>query len=58
MKIYIGHSRQWDYKRKLYRPILDSNLNKEHEIILPHIGEKTFNTKNIIEESDLFIAEV
>ena len=58
MKIYIGHSRHWDYEKKLYRPILDSYLNKEHEIIFPHIGEKTFNTKSIIEESDLFIAEV
>ena len=58
MKIYIGHSRNYDYEKKLYKPILDSELSKEHEIIFPHIGEKTFNTKSIIEESDLFIAEV
>lgn len=58
MKIYIGHSRHWDYERKLYKPILDSELSKEHEIIFPHINEKSFNTKKIIEEADLFIAEV
>lgn len=58
MKVYIGHSRQWDYERKLYNPILDSEICKEHKIIFPHINEKSFNTKKIIEEADLFIAEV
>lgn len=29
MKIYIGHSRNWDYKNKLYKPILDSEINRE-----------------------------
>ena len=58
MKIYMGHSRHWDYEKKLYKPILDSDLSKEHEIILPHINEKSIDTKNIIENSDLFIAEV
>ena len=58
MKIYIGHSRNYDYEKKLYKPILDSDLSKEHEIIFPHINENSFNTKNIIEEADLFIAEV
>lgn len=58
MKIYIGHSRNWDYKNKLYKPILDSEINRENEIIFPHINEKTVNSKQIIQNADLFIAEV
>lgn len=61
MKIYIGHSKELDYKKELYQPIRESNLNSEHEIILPHeIFEEAsdFVTKNIIKECDVMIAEV
>lgn len=58
MKIYIGHAKQWDYENNLYNPILKSKLNKEHEIILPHLNDRNFNTKDVIAKSDLFIAEV
>ena len=58
MKIYIGHSNDWDYKNKLYKPILNSKLSEKHEIIFPHINNESFNTKEVIKTSDLFIAEV
>ena len=58
MKIYVGHSKDWNYKEELYEPILESELAKKYEIILPHIDENTFDTKQVIEQSDLFIAEI
>lgn len=58
MKIYIGHSNEWNYEEKLYEPIINSKLYKEHEIIFPHQNGTSFNTEQTIEDSDLFIAEV
>ena len=58
MKIYIGHSTKYDYKNLLYEPLLKSNLAEKHEFILPHASEATFNSKEIIEQADLFIAEI
>lgn len=58
MKIYIGHSNDWDYEKELYEPILESKLAKEHEIIFPHLDNNNFNSEEIIRDSNLFIAEV
>lgn len=61
MKIYIGHSKKFNFKEELYLPIRESKLNSEHEMILPHeIDEETsvFITKDIIKTCDLMIAEV
>lgn len=58
MKIYIGHSREFDFEEELYRPIRESQLNLEHEIFLPHEKGKNFFTKDIIQTSELMIAEV
>lgn len=59
MKIYISHSSQYDYINKIYKPIKESNLMKENVIFLPHDdNNKVINTKKIIKESDLIIAEV
>lgn len=58
MKIYVGHSNEWNYMELLYKPILQSNLNERHEIIFPHIDKNNFNTNQTIADSDLFIAEV
>ena len=57
MKIYVGHSTNFDYKNELYKPILESNLVNKYEFVFPHLN-KNFNSKEIIEQSDLFIAEV
>jgi nucleoside 2-deoxyribosyltransferase len=48
----------FDYKNKLYLPLRASSLNKEHEIILPHEDNKEVRTKDLIEKSDVIIAEV
>lgn len=58
MKIYVGHSREYDYVHNLYEPLLNSNIAKEHEFVFPHYNNKEANSKDIVEESDLFIAEV
>lgn len=61
MKIYIGHSKKFNFKEELYLPIRESKLSSEHEIILPHeIDQETsvFITKDIIKTCDLMIAEV
>jgi hypothetical protein len=57
MKIYISHSREFDYLENLYKPIKDLGLNSDHEFFLPHENEKSHNTKDGIKNSDLIIAE-
>ena len=58
MKIYVGHSKDFDFMNELYMPIINSELGKKEEFIFPHLTEKTFNSKEVIEQSDLFIAEI
>jgi len=43
----------------LYKPVRESVLNKQHEIIFPHEDESsTINTKDVIKNSDVVFAEV
>lgn len=59
MKIYIGHSTSFDFKKELYEPLRNSELNKLHEITLPHENsDKQFNSKQYLKSCDLMIAEV
>lgn len=60
MKIYVGHSSSFNYKKDLYQPLRDSDLNEEHNIVLPHEdSEQPFNSKSYLKnECDIFIAEV
>jgi hypothetical protein len=59
MKIYVCHSREFDYKHKLYDPLKNSALYKKHLFIFPHDAEEmTSSSKKIISTSDLVIAEV
>ena len=58
MNIYVGHSRDFEYMKELYVPLMESELNEKHEFIFPHLNEDAFNSKKIIEKADLFIAEV
>lgn len=61
MTIYISHSRNSDYKKELYSPLLDSLLSKEHLLILPHeLSDDSYNTKDLFQSKkcDLIIAEV
>lgn len=59
MKIYISHSSQYDYRNKIYNPLKESDLAKFNKFFLPHDDEnKIVNTKDIISNCDLFIAEI
>lgn len=59
MKIYFCHSRDFDYKNDLYRPIRESVLNTQREIIFPHEDDfSTIKTKDVIKTCDVVFAEV
>lgn len=58
LKIYVGHSTRYDYKNMLYMPLLESNLSNNIEFILPHYQKNINDSKDIINSSDLFIAEI
>lgn len=58
MKIYVTHSTNYDFQKEFYEPLINSELYKIHEIILPHKDNTFTNTKEIIKDSDLIISEV
>ena len=58
MKIYIAHSRDFDYVNDLYLPIKNSEFFKEHEFILPHDGDNYKHDRDFYTKIDLVIAEV
>jgi nucleoside 2-deoxyribosyltransferase len=61
MKIYISHSRNFDYKKDLYEPLKASGIAKEHEVIFPHDdSDKPYPTRDLLQSKgcDLIIAEV
>ena len=59
MKIYIGHSTDLEYMEKLYEPLKDSSIGREHEMIFPHDLEEFFNSREFLKKKcDLFVAEV
>jgi hypothetical protein len=58
MKIYIGHSKNFDFKTELYEPLKQSELASLHELIFPHETDQVINSKDIIKNCDLMIAEV
>lgn len=59
MKIYVTHSSSFDYQNELYLPLRRSELNKLHEISLPHEHTTNqFNSKEYMKECDLILAEV
>ena len=59
MKIYVGHSRKFNFKEELYKPLRESELNNIAEIILPHEkSDESFPSKEILKQVDYMIAEV
>ncbi len=58
MKIYVSHSRSFDFENELYKPIRASVLNTEHEFFLPHENGQSINTKEVLQDCDLILAEV
>jgi hypothetical protein len=60
LKIYFGHSSGIEFRKEFYRPLEESDLSGEHELVFPHenSGEPFDSKKFLREEADLFIAEV
>ena len=59
MKIYLGHSREFDYETKLYEPIRQSAFFAEHEFVFPHADPGDVQkTNDYLKNIDLFVAEV
>ncbi|MGH7204169.1 MAG: hypothetical protein ACREHC_07025, partial [Candidatus Levyibacteriota bacterium] len=58
MKIFVSHSTKFNYEEELYKPLRNSALNQKHEIILPHENGQHLETKDVIRNCDLVVAEV
>ncbi len=60
MRIYIAHSREFDFKNDLYAPLRRSAFNERHTFILPHENsDAPHSSKEFFQtECDLVIAEV
>lgn len=59
MRIYIGHSRNYDYEKLLYQPIRHAAELAKYDIILPHETSATAdNSREFYQSLDLVIAEV
>lgn len=60
MKIYVAHSRSFDFHKELYEPLKNSSLAREHTFVFPHEeSAEPFSSKELFQnESDLVIAEV
>ncbi len=59
MKIYIAHSREFDYEKELYWPIRASKKLPQVDIILPHEpGYDNRQDRDFYRHLDLIIAEV
>lgn len=58
MKLYISHSKNYDYRKDLYKVLRSSTINTDHQIILPYETDEFQNTKDIVKSADAVIAEV
>jgi len=58
MKIYLAHSTKFDFQNDLYGPIKKSEAYGIHMFVLPHDKAEWKNSREIIKNSDLVIAEV
>ena len=57
MKIQIGHSREFDFEKLLYTPLMQSNMFKEHTFVLPHSGE-VIDSFETLKNVDIFVCEI
>ncbi len=59
MKIYVAHSKEFDFEKELYKPLRQSRLNSEHTFVLPYENDNNLNPKDFLKnECELVIAEV
>ena len=59
VRIYVAHSKKFDFFNELYKPIRESELNKQHEITLPHeISDGLYSNKDFFRlDCDLLVVE-
>ena len=58
MKIYVAHSRDFNYQNELYLPLKNDDIFKKHEFVFPHDGDNSKHDRNFYKNIDLVIAEV
>ncbi|NTW30075.1 MAG: hypothetical protein HGA33_02270, partial [Candidatus Moranbacteria bacterium] len=58
MRIYVSHSRSFDYENELYAPIRAHFSRGTHEFILPHENGSDKDLKTVLSTCDLVLAEV
>lgn len=58
MKIYVSHSREFDFENELYKPLKESNLKWDNTFFFPHENGKDLDTQEEIKGSDMILAEV
>lgn len=58
MRIYFAHSNKFDFKKDFYVPVKESESLKDHELIFPHAKDEWVNSREIIKNCDLLVAEV
>lgn len=59
MKIYLAHSREFDYEKELYLPVRSDEALPQAEIILPHeSGHDHAHGREFYAQLSLMIAEV
>ena len=61
MKIYVSHSRSFDFINELYQPLKSPSLSGNHQFILPHeLSQEDYPSKKLFIDKgcDLVLAEV
>ena len=57
MRIYIAHSRSFDYVNNLYTPLRNDSFFNEYDLILPHETQRPMNSREFYSNIDILIAE-
>lgn len=57
MKIYVGHSREFDFENELYQPLREMDLLNV-EFVFPHDEDEQGNSMDMMKNYDLMVAEV
>lgn len=60
MRIYLSHSRNFDYQNELYKPLLDSAIAQSHQLVLPFMngGGQSGDTKTVLQAVNMVVAEI
>lgn len=58
MKIYVGHSRSFNFEEELYKPLRESKLADMAELVFPHEKDKPFfDSRDGLKDMDYMVAE-